>query len=142
MLKSMETAVIARKCLFSSAHFYNQPKFSEEQNRQEFGLCYTPHGHGHNYVIEAFVEGPIDPHLRLVMDLAHLDEILHHSTRALDHHHLNFEVPEFKFLIPTTENIALYLRDKIVHGLQKYPGVKLNRLRLFETDDLWVEVYE
>lgn len=137
----METAVIARRHQFSSAHLYKQNKFTEEQNQAEFGACFNPFGHGHNYIIEAFIEGPIEPKIRLVMDLAHLDKILVRVCEPLDHRHLNFEIAEFKEKIPTTENIALYLFEKINQELVKFPGVRLQRIRLFETDDLWVELW-
>jgi 6-pyruvoyltetrahydropterin/6-carboxytetrahydropterin synthase len=136
-----ERAIVARRRLFSSAHFYFQPRFTREQNLEHFGRCYTPHGHGHNYVIEAFVEGPIDSRTGLVMNLADLDQILFKVTDPLDHQHLNFDHAEFKDKVPTTENIALFLKREISNELAAtHPGLRLNRLRLFETDDLWVEV--
>ena len=137
---SMENGLVARRRLFSSAHFYKQQKFTDAQNKAEFGACYTPHGHGHNYVVEAFVSGPIDPTTRLVVNLADLDVMLDAATSALEHRHLNYDVPELSTLVPTTENIALYLLKKINEELLKFPGLALDRLRLFETDDLWVEV--
>jgi len=132
--------------MFSSAHLYKQKRFSHEENQRVFGLCYTEHGHGHNYVVEAFVSGPIDPNTKLVVNLNHLDRILDSATRPLEHHHLNFDVPEFLDLVPTTENIALYLRNRIKAELaslnSKLQGqLELQRLRLFETEDLWVEVW-
>lgn len=137
----METALVARRCLFSSAHFYKQDAFSDQENERVFGLCYSRFGHGHNYVVEAFVEGPIDSHTRLVMDLAVLDRILKQVTEKLEHKHLNFEVPELAKSIPTTENIASFLHERIRAEVEKTdPRLSLNRTRLFETDDLWVEV--
>lgn len=140
-----EEIVIARRRLFSSAHFYRQNRFTPEENKRVFGLCYTPYGHGHNYVVEVFITGPIDPKTRLVMNLANLDRILKTATDPLEHHHINFDVPEFKDLVPTTENIALYLRERITTELLAFDptqNIKLQRLRLFETDDLWVEIWE
>lgn len=135
-------ATIARRRLFSSAHFYRQEKFSESENRQVFGRCYTPHGHGHNYVLEVFVTGPILSETKLVVNLAEIDEILIRVTDPLDHQHLNFDLPHFSTNVPTTENIALYLRDQLIQELRAFPKLKLQRLRLFETDDLWVEILE
>jgi 6-pyruvoyltetrahydropterin/6-carboxytetrahydropterin synthase len=134
-------AIVARRRLFSSAHFYAQQRFSRDENLQHFGRCYTAYGHGHNYVLEAFIEGPIDPDTRLVMNLSDLDHLLWKVTDPLDHHHLNFDIQEFKEKVPTTENIALYLKRELEKELQlSHPKLKLNRLRLFETDDLWVEI--
>ena len=109
--------LVARRRAFSSAHFYHQEKFSEEENRDVFGRCFTPNGHGHNYVLEVFVAGPIDPETRLVVNLGDLDGILFRVTDPLDHHHLNFDIPEFATTVPTTENIAHYLRDKFIKEL-------------------------
>lgn len=135
-----ENLLVARRCRFSSAHLYFQPKFTEAQNRAEFGACFSKHGHGHNYILEAFIEGPLDPNSRLVVDLAVVDDILKKVTGPLDHRHLNFEISAFRDVIPTTENIALYLREKILDVLNTHPTLKLNRIRLYEYDDLWVEV--
>ncbi len=133
-------ATLARRVLFSSAHFYNQKQFTAEKNRETFGLCYTPYGHGHNYILEVFVSGPIDPHTKLVIDLADLDAMLKEVAALLDHRHLNFDIDEFKAKIPTTENIALYLHEAVLSRLKVWPTLKLDRLRLYETDDLWAEV--
>jgi 6-pyruvoyltetrahydropterin/6-carboxytetrahydropterin synthase len=138
-----ERSLIARRMLFSCAHFYKQDRFSDAENARVFGQCYTPYGHGHNYVLEVFVDGPIDPTTRLVMNLAELDDCMKLVTAPLDHRHLNFDVAEFSQTIPTTENIALYLRQKLLGWIQSHaPNLNLTRLRLYETDDLWVEVRE
>lgn len=125
---------------------------SDEDNRRLFGACFTPHGHGHNYLLEVFVQGPIDPDTQLVINLKDLDRLLAKAVEPLDHHHLNFDVPEFQAkkkdstqdlsaLVPTTENIALYLRNRIQDLMKTLdPKFKLRKLRLNETDDLWVEV--
>ena len=134
---------MARRRTFSSAHFYHQPQFSQEKNLEIFGRCFTPHGHGHNYVLEVFIAGPIDPETRLIVNLTELDQVLLKVVDPLDHRHLNFDVPEFSKLIPTTENIAHYLRSKVIDELKtQHPTLRLQRLRLFETDNLWVEVVE
>jgi 6-pyruvoyltetrahydropterin/6-carboxytetrahydropterin synthase len=136
-----EQSVIARRLLFSCAHFYKQDAFSEAENKRVFGPCFTPHGHGHNYTLEVFVEGKIDADTRLVMNLTELDDCLKHATKTLDHKHLNFDVSEFAKKVPTTENVAIYLRARVLEWLNTHASfVKLTRLRLFETDDLWVEV--
>jgi 6-pyruvoyltetrahydropterin/6-carboxytetrahydropterin synthase len=129
---------LARKVTFSSAHRYFSPSFSEEKNREVFGLCYTPYGHGHNYVLEAFFEGPIDPTTGMVINLREVDVMMKKVIEPLDHHHLNFDVPEFKTLIPTTENIAKYCFDKLIEQF-KTSAVTLHHVRLYEGEDLWVD---
>lgn len=130
---------LARRIHFSSGHRYYSPQLSEEENRRVFGSCYTEHGHGHNYILEAFVSGTIDPVTGMILNLADLDKILKVVTDPLDHHHLNFDIPYFKDIVPTTENLARYLHEKLTLELKAYPGVHLEKIRLFEGDDLWVD---
>lgn len=119
---------------FASAHFYNQPQWSEEKNKETFGRCYTEHGHGHNYTLE------VGFHVE-ESELAHRrDEyltVLFELTDVLDHEHLNHVIPEFKEQIPTTENIALYFLNKLK---MKVPEKVLSYIRLYETDDIWTEI--
>jgi 6-pyruvoyltetrahydropterin/6-carboxytetrahydropterin synthase len=129
---------MSRKVYFASAHRYFQREFSHEENQKVFGACYTDHGHGHNYVLEAFFEGPINPQTGLLVNLVDVDKILKGVIAPLDHHHLNFDVPYFKDVIPTTENIARYCFDKVLEGSKGLPA-RLYKVRLFENEDLWVD---
>lgn len=114
---------------FSAAHFYRQPAWTEEKNRAEFGLCFTSHGHGHDYRLHIEVETPIDE-TRLRADLKSV-------CAAYDHIHLNFMSDEFKNEIPTTEVIASKLWKKLA-DLGWESG--LRTLRLYERDDLFSEI--
>lgn len=130
--------VIARRRLFSTAHIYKQDAFSEDKNREIFGACYSEHGHGHNYTLEIFVEGPIDSINGLVVNVNELDLILKKVCDPFDHKHINFDVPAFQNVVPTTENLASYFFTVTAHELKlALPALALNRIRLFETDDLW-----
>lgn len=135
------TARLARKAYFSSAHRYFNPALSEKENQEIFGSCFSPYGHGHNYVLEAYFEGPIDPATGMVMNLHDIDQILKAVVGPLDHHHLNFDIPYFKSIIPTTENIAKYLFENIQSHLQSssFSKVELYKVRLHENEDLWVD---
>jgi 6-pyruvoyltetrahydropterin/6-carboxytetrahydropterin synthase len=134
--------VIARRRLFSTAHLYEQKTFSPEKNREVFGACYSKHGHGHNYVLEVFVEGPIDPETGLVINVNDLDTLMKTVVEPFDHKHISFDHPDFKDTVPTTENLAAHLSAKVKEELAKlHPTLKLNRIRLFETDDLWATVH-
>lgn len=120
--------------VFSSAHFYAQPAWSEEKNLAEFGLCHTPHGHGHNYELWLEVElNDADP----ATARRELSPWLRELVRPLEHHHLNHDVPEFASLVPTTENIAAWLWRRAQSLSCPRP---LRGLRLHEMNDLWVEV--
>lgn len=117
------------EALFSSAHFYEQKKWSPEQNLKKFGACYTQYGHGHNYKLVVTFEAPLAAQ-------EELSSLLKKVCQPLDHQHLNFVLPYFKDKVPTTENIGLYLMKQ----LQDQSKYSLHSLRLFENNDLWVEV--
>lgn len=130
---------ICRKISFSSAHRYWRPDLTEEENRAIYGSKYSPHGHGHNFVLEASLEGVMDPETGMVVNLKDLDADLKAITDPLDHHHLNLDVPFFAETVPTTENIAAYCFAE----LQKcYPGgdIHVRKVRLYEGSDLWVDI--
>lgn len=139
------TVRVARRVWFSSAHRYHQEKFSTAENQRVFGRCNTEHGHGHNYILEAFLEGPIDPQTGMLVNLIDVDHAMKQVTDPLDHQHLNFDIAYFKDKVPTTEVIAQYcfraLRSQLARA---FPGlnIQLYKVRLFEIDDLWVEYAE
>ena len=116
---------------FSSAHFYNQPQWDEKKNQETFGACYDPHGHGHDYRLLAGFEW------NEKMSAAEIEKALREVVKPLDHHHLNYAIEEFKTQIPTTENIAHYLSNKIKEALL---STRLRKVQLYETADLWSEV--
>jgi 6-pyruvoyltetrahydropterin/6-carboxytetrahydropterin synthase len=130
---------LTRKCEFSASHYYHNPDWPDERNRQVFGKCANLNGHGHNYTLEVTVRGEIDPVTGFVVDLKELKDILNREVvDAMDHRHLNKEVPEFASKIPTTENIAIAIWQRLVEKLQV---AKLHRVRLYEMPDLFVDFY-
>ena len=134
---------LTRKVRFTAAHRYYRPDWSEERNRQTFGPCANPFGHGHNYLLEVTVEGDVDPATGYSVDLALLDRILEERVRGpLDHQHLNHAVPEFApgAAIPTSENILALLWPRIGEAVDG-PGTRLVRLRLHEEEGFYVDYY-
>ena len=130
---------LTRKCEFSASHFYHNPQWSEEENLRTFGKCANLNGHGHNYTLEVTVKGEIDPVTGFVVDLKKLKDILNREVvGAMDHRHLNKEVPEFATKIPTSENIAIAIWQRLE---QKLKVAKLHRVRLYELPDLFVDYY-
>src|SRR6059058_3567506 len=106
--------LLTRKIEFAASHVYHNPEFSAEENRRIFGKCNNPHGHGHNYILEVTVKGEIDSRSGFVIDLKQLKEIMNREVvDALDHRHLNKEVPEFARQIPTSENIAIAIWKRL-----------------------------
>ncbi len=130
---------LTRRVEFSASHYYHNPEFSAEENLRIFGKCNNPHGHGHNYILEVTVRGEIDSRSGFVMDLKQLKEIMNREVvDALDHRHLNKEVPEFAHQIPTSENIAIAIWKRLTPKLKL---AQLHRVRLYETADLFVDFY-
>ncbi len=130
---------LTRKCEFSASHYYHNPKWSDEENSRAFGKCSNLNGHGHNYMLEVTVKGDIDPATGFVVDLKELKDVLNREVvDVMDHRHLNKEVPEFATRIPTTENIAIAIWQRLEGKLN---GAKLHRVRLYEMPGLFVDFY-
>jgi 6-pyruvoyltetrahydropterin/6-carboxytetrahydropterin synthase len=130
---------LTRKAEFSAAHYYWNDELSAEENERVFGKCSNRNGHGHNYSLEVTVAGEIDPVTGFVVDLKELKDILEREVVGVyDHRHLNFEVPEFKTMQPTTENIAVAIWRRL-EG--KVPHAQLHRVRVYEMADLFADFY-
>lgn len=105
---------VSRKAHFNAAHRLYNPQWDFDQNQDVFGLCNNPNYHGHNYELIVSVTGDIDPVTGYVMDMKVLkDLIMAEVEEAFDHKNLNVEVPEFKTLNPTAENIAVVIYNKL-----------------------------
>jgi 6-pyruvoyltetrahydropterin/6-carboxytetrahydropterin synthase len=133
--------IITRKAEFSASHFCRDTFLTDDQNLAIFGEESHISGHGHNFILEVSVEGEPDPITGMIIDLKELKEILEREIIApMDHRFLNYEVEPFRKVIPTTANIAL----EIWRRLEKQFGAarfKLAKVRLFETPDLYVDVF-
>ncbi|MCR9171707.1 MAG: 6-carboxytetrahydropterin synthase [bacterium] len=103
-----ETIRICRRETFNAAHRLYRQEWSDEKNYAVFGKCSHPNYHGHNYVIEVWLEGPIDPVTGYLMDLKILKGIIQEEVcERFDHRNLNLDCEAFKERIPTAENIAV-----------------------------------
>src|SRR5580704_18162864 len=130
---------LTRKAEFSAAHYYHNPDLTAEENRRIFGKCNSPNGHGHNYTLEVTVKGEVDSRSGFVVDLKQLKDVMHREVLdALDHRFLNKEVPEFFTLIPTTENLAIVIWQRLAPKLKE---AQLHRIRVYETPDLFADFY-
>jgi 6-pyruvoyltetrahydropterin/6-carboxytetrahydropterin synthase len=133
--------LITRKVEFSSSHMCRRSDLSEEENRRIYGLAANPHGHGHNYVLEVSLEGEPDPVTGMVLDLKELKDILtRHIVEVYDHRFLNYEVPPFDRVVPTTENIARDIWQRLEPQLTVGRG-RLRAVRVYETPDLYVDYF-
>jgi 6-pyruvoyltetrahydropterin/6-carboxytetrahydropterin synthase len=98
---------LTRRYLFSSSHRLHNPLLTGDANRETYGKCNNPHGHGHNYFLEVTVSGSIDPATGMICDLAHLDAVVAREILdRFDHQDLN-QLQEFSAIVPTTENLAI-----------------------------------
>src|SRR6186997_3403034 len=103
---SIVTAV--RRLTFNAAHRVHNPELSDLENARLFGKCNNPNWHGHNYVLEVSVRGPVDAKTGYVMDLAKLRDVVQREVvDKVDHKNLNLDVEFMRGVIPTTENLAV-----------------------------------
>jgi len=105
---------VSRRAHFNAAHRLYVPEWSFEKNDAVFGKCNNPNFHGHNYELVASVTGEIDPETGFVVDVKILKDLIKNEIEdTFDHKNLNLEVPEFKDLNPTAENIAVVIWNKL-----------------------------
>jgi 6-pyruvoyltetrahydropterin/6-carboxytetrahydropterin synthase len=130
------TLTVTRRVHFNAAHRLHNPKLSDAENRELFGLCNNPSFHGHNYELDVSVEGEVDPRTGYVADLGEVKRIVEERVlQRLDHRNLNVDVPELKDTNPTTENLAVFIWGMLEGRL---PG-RLKRVVLWETPRNYVE---
>lgn len=128
---------VCRRETFNAAHRLFHPEWSDEKNREVFGKCSNPNFHGHNYVLETWVEGPVDELTGYVIDLKVLKHIIRNEViERFDHKNLNLDCPEFNTLKPSAENIAIVTWRLIRKHLD--PQYKLS-VKLWETENNVVE---
>ena len=129
-------AYFGRRYALSASHRLNSDALSAEENRAAYGKCNNPHGHGHNYVVEVLVGGPVDPETGMVVNLAALDEVVRNRVmERFDHSNLNLD-PLFVNQVPTTENLCkavFELLDGTVEPAQ------LVQVRVEETENNFFE---
>ncbi|AWA29812.1 6-pyruvoyl tetrahydrobiopterin synthase [Flavobacterium magnum] len=107
-------ATISRKAHFNAAHRLFRSDWTDERNNAVFGKCNNPNFHGHNYELIVSVTGDIDPETGYVMDIKDLSMMISEEVEdAFDHKNLNLDVPEFKNLNPTAENISVVIWNKL-----------------------------
>ncbi|MCB0819298.1 MAG: 6-carboxytetrahydropterin synthase [Bacteroidetes bacterium] len=130
-------ATVFRREHFNAAHRLHNPEWDEETNRRIFGKCNNPNFHGHNYLLEVAVKGPIDNETGYVIDMKILRDIIREEvTERYDHKNLNLDTADFKTLNPTAENIAAVIWNRISGRINN--EYKLT-VRLYETERNFVE---
>ncbi len=133
----MPKCTVTRRVHFNAAHRLHNPARSDEWNTRVFGVCANPNYHGHNYELDVSVEGAIDPETGYVIDINVLKRLIEEKLlHQLDHKNLNLDVPAFREVIPTAENIARYCWDQLAGII---PAGRLLRIRLWETPRNYVD---
>jgi 6-pyruvoyltetrahydropterin/6-carboxytetrahydropterin synthase len=121
---------LGRRYRFAASHRLHNPKMSAEANRELYGKCNSPYGHGHNYVVEVAFTGAVDPQTGMIANLGELDPFVEREVlEAFDHKYLNEEIAEFRNVVPTTENLT----REVFRRLKEFPGARLERVRIEET---------
>jgi len=127
--------IINRRAQFSASHRYWLPERSETENLEWFGPCTRSPGHGHNYVFYVSMEGDLDEY-GMVLNLSDVKHVIKQEvTSQLDFSYLNEVWPEFQQTLPTTENVARVIWQRLA------PHLPLVRIQLFESPELWADYY-
>ena len=117
---------VCRKAHFNAAHRLYVRNWADQKNEEVFGKCPNPHYHGHNYELIVNVTGTIDPQTGYVMDMKVLKDLIRREVEdAFDHKNLNLQVPEFSDLIPTAENIAVVIYNKLLPHLDNDKSLEI-----------------
>ncbi len=121
---------LSRRYRFSASHRLHSAQLGEDENKRVYGKCNNPYGHGHNYVVEVSVSGPVDQATGMIANLTDLDAFVDSEViEPFDHKYLNEEIAEFRESVPTTENICI----EIFNRLRLFPRARLERVRVEET---------
>jgi 6-pyruvoyltetrahydropterin/6-carboxytetrahydropterin synthase len=121
---------LTRRYSFCASHRLHSEQLGEEENQRVYGKCNNPYGHGHNYVVEVAVSGPVNPATGMITNLSDLDAFVEREVlEPFDHKYLNEEMAEFRQSVPTTENVCI----EIFNRLRRFPNARLERVRVEET---------
>lgn len=133
------TVHVTKRLRFSAAHRLASLALGEEGSRAVYGKCANPGGHGHDYILEVTVAGEPDPATGMVLNVAKLKDIVADRViRSVDHKCLDRDVPLLAGVITTMENLAVEFWKALVGAI---PAGTLRRIRLYETEDNWVDYY-
>uniref|UniRef100_A0A1B6CK27 6-pyruvoyl tetrahydrobiopterin synthase n=1 Tax=Clastoptera arizonana TaxID=38151 RepID=A0A1B6CK27_9HEMI len=126
-------AYLTRIEKFSACHRLHSPDLNDEENLQTYGKCNNFHGHGHNYTVEVTLRGPVTADTGMVMNINDLKVIINKAImEPMDHKNLDKDVPYFKNVVSTTENVAIFIWNNIKHELTD--SSILYEVKIFETD--------
>jgi 6-pyruvoyltetrahydropterin/6-carboxytetrahydropterin synthase len=126
---------------FAAAHRLAMSHLSLTENTAIYGKCARPNGHGHNYLIDITVCGDINPRTGMIVDLEQLQGMIDRLVlEPMDHTFLNYDLPYFKEVVPTAENIAAYILQVLTPAVQEL-GVNVFSVKLTESPNNSCEVF-
>ncbi len=126
---------------FAAAHRLAREELSQEENELIYGKCARTHGHGHNYLLDITVRGNIHSRSGMICDLSALQKLVDEIIiEPFDHTFLNKDIKHFSSCVPTAENIALHIADKLDEPIKKI-GASLHKIRLQESPNNAAEIY-
>jgi len=128
------TTSLTRAYDFSASHRLHSSHLTDDENREIFGKCNNPNGHGHNYGIQVTVAGDPDPKTGMVFSIEELDRIVEEEVLLpFDHKHLNLDTPEFAELNPTSEMLTVVIWKKLARRLPTTGTPRLTSVVVNET---------
>ncbi|XP_047000123.1 6-pyruvoyl tetrahydrobiopterin synthase [Schistocerca americana] len=126
-------AYLTRREIFSACHRLHSPQLTDEENRVTYGKCNNFHGHGHNYVVEVTLRGPVAADTGMVMNISDLKKYMNEAIMdVMDHKNLDKDVPYFKDIVSTTENVAIFIWNNL-KSLLPNPEI-LYEVKIHETE--------
>jgi 6-pyruvoyltetrahydropterin/6-carboxytetrahydropterin synthase len=132
------TVHLSRRYRFAASHRLHTEALTDQENRDTYGKCDNPYGHGHNYEVELTIRGTVDPITGRAVDLSRLDGLAEKQILAPFHHrYLNEEVPAFRSAVPTTENLGIEMDRRLRAAWGNTfgaAGPHLEKVRIWETD--------
>jgi 6-pyruvoyltetrahydropterin/6-carboxytetrahydropterin synthase len=133
----MPSISVTRRYRFSASHRLHSPLLGDDENRRVYGKCNHPFGHGHDYILDVTLSGPLDPSTGRLVPLTFVDTVVRESVlRDVAWRNLNVEVEEFLALVPTTENLASVIATRLEAAWRAaFPGssVSIEKVRIQET---------
>ena len=140
-LGNQMTSYLTIRTHFAAAHRLARNELSQQENEQIYGKCARPNGHGHNYFVEVTVRGEIDKRTGMICDLSALQRLVDDLVvEPFDHTFLNKDIPYFQTCVPTAENIALHISERLTKPIQAI-GANLHKIKLQESPNNAAEVY-
>ncbi|MBN1393095.1 MAG: 6-carboxytetrahydropterin synthase [Sedimentisphaerales bacterium] len=126
----------SEKFEFAATHKLWNDNFSDQRNREVFGKCANPSGHGHNYIVEVMIRRPAD---KRDFSIGDFEKVVDNEfIKVVDHKNLNIDVPYFARAIPTVENIATFAWESLSG---KFGEAVLHCVTIWETDKTYCSYY-